>query len=231
MHSFGEGIALSSQFWAAMLALLLLCCLASFTWGMRSFFLLPARMTLGMKITNVAGTGSALLHFWAIFSARDLSGPLCKIGAATYVFGFGLFWWTVGANRLSPLPACFSPNRHHCLNKRGPYRFVRHPFYCSYLLAWLAGPLATWNLWLLPTLFVLIALYVTAALREESDFAGNPLLARQYREYCNETARFVPNPWKLWTRTWIAARLRPPSPSIGRRMYARLFRRGSDFRQ
>ena len=183
-----------------LLALLLLCCLASFGWGMCRFFTRPDRMTLGMKVTAVLGAAFAFLYLWAILAADDISVLSCSIAASLCVSACGLFWWAVGANWKRPLPACFSPNRCLHLNRRGPYRFVRHPFYCSYLLAWFTGVVATGNLWLLPTALVMLAIYASAARREEEHFACGPL-ADDYREYRNHTGQLVPNPRKLWART------------------------------
>jgi protein-S-isoprenylcysteine O-methyltransferase Ste14 len=179
-----------------MLLVLLLLCLGSFSWGMRSFFVRPAHMTRGMKATTLAGAGSALLHVWAISLTHDLSAPGFYMSAAVYVCAVILFWWAVNANRSHPLRACFSENRPLHLNRRGPYSFVRHPFYCSYLLTCLAGLIATRNPWLLPTVIVMVVIYAIAAIREEEEFAHSPLAA-EYRQYRQDTGRFFPRPRKL----------------------------------
>ena len=102
-----------------------------------------------------------------------------------------LFWWAVAANRLRPLAACFTAIRPAHITVTGPYCLIRHPFYCSYLLAGLAGFAGTGNLWLLPTTAAMSAIYVIAAFREERQFSHGPL-ADEYERYRNRTRMFFP---------------------------------------
>ena len=78
----------------------------------------------------------------------------------------------------------------------GPYRVVRHPFYCSYLLVWLAGLVATAKWWLALTVAIMVAIYLRAARFEERKFLDSAL-ARHYRDYQARTGQLVPNPWKV----------------------------------
>ncbi len=89
--------------------------------------------------------------------------------------------------------------------EHGPYRFVRHPFYCSYLLAWAAGFVATAQTWLLPTVAVMLVIYVRAAKLEEEKFTRSPL-AGTYERYRSRTGLFLPNPVKLLAPRRPAAR-------------------------
>lgn len=179
-----------------LLAVLLLMCLASFTWAVRNFFIRPEQMTAGLKITLLAGILFAPLHFLTILHAPVLPMPAVTIGAMLYCLALAIFWWTVAAHRRRPLAACFSQNEQLHLVQHGPYRFVRHPFYCSYLLAWLAGALATLNVWLGLTFIVMFVLYLIAARNEENKFASSPL-AEAYARYRSATGRFLPSPFKL----------------------------------
>jgi protein-S-isoprenylcysteine O-methyltransferase Ste14 len=139
---------------------------------------------------------SALLHFRAIFSVHHLTLPRFSVAAAMYVAAIGLFWWAVRVNRTRPLAACFSTAGTPYLNTCGPYRLVRHPFYSSYLLAWLSGVIATEDWILLPTVMVMFTIYVNAALREEEEYERGPLAA-EYRLYRSRTGQFFPKFWKL----------------------------------
>src|SRR5262245_51715808 len=121
------------------LAALLLACVASFGWAMRRFFVKPAGTTPGMQFTKSCGVVFTLVHLAAILLSRAV--PLNRlVGAISlYVAALLLFWWTWSTNRGRPLTAVFSPDRPGHLVTSGPYRLVRHPFYCSYLLMWFAG--------------------------------------------------------------------------------------------
>jgi len=73
----------------------------------------------------------------------------------------------------------------------GPYRFIRHPFYASFLLAFLSGAiLLPHPLVLACGLYALAVLSFTAACEErrlcESSFGG------EYRAYMASTGRFFP---------------------------------------
>lgn len=178
-----------------LLAVLLLMCFASFAWAVRNFFVKPEQRTVGLKITLLFGSLFALLHLLTILYTVVLPVP-AVIAALLYCLGLAMFWWTVIANRLKPLAACFSPNEQLHLVQHGPYRFVRHPFYCSYLLVWLAGAVGTLNLLLGLTCAVMFVLYLIAARKEESKFAASPL-AEPYALYRRATGGFLPSPLKL----------------------------------
>jgi protein-S-isoprenylcysteine O-methyltransferase Ste14 len=180
---------------SALLATLLLICLLSFGWGMRYFFVQPRRKTVGMKATALVAFLTALLHFQAILSMRDVPATRFGIACAAYLASAALFWWSVRASRAILLAACFSGDGPVHLNTRGPYSLVRHPFYSSYLLASLSGLIATANVSLVPTVIAMFIIYRTGARREEAHFDAGPLAA-QYSLYRRCTGRFFP---KIWT--------------------------------
>ena len=76
-------------------------------------------------------------------------------------------------------------------HERGPYRFVRHPFYLAYSIGWLPGPIVTLNPWLLLTNVWMGFLYYRAASLEERLFLEGPN-AESYREYQQRTGMFLP---------------------------------------
>jgi protein-S-isoprenylcysteine O-methyltransferase Ste14 len=80
--------------------------------------------------------------------------------------------------------------------RRGPYGLVRHPFYCSYLLAWVAGVFASRQWWLAITPAIMLAIYWRAARWEENKFSNTPL-AGQYAAYRAAVGMLMPNPLKL----------------------------------
>lgn len=185
-------------FLQALLTVLLVACFGSFTWAVRNFFVKPERLTPGLRITLLVGTLFALLHLAVILTTRDLQLLPVAVAACLYCFALAIFWWAIAANRVKPLSACFSQNEQLHLVQHGPYHFVRHPFYCSYLLAWLAGAVGTLNILLGFTSVIMFVLYLTAAVKEESKFASSPH-ADAYARYRSSTGRFFPKPFKLTT--------------------------------
>jgi protein-S-isoprenylcysteine O-methyltransferase Ste14 len=178
------------------LILLLLSCLVSFGWAMRYFFVRPIGMTAGMRITSGLAFLFSILHLAVLLRARHLVPERGWIAVILYLSSLGLFWWAVRVNRRSPLSACFSTDVPSHLTSCGPYRLMRHPFYCSYLATWTATVIATSEWWLLITVAVMFGLYLRAARLEERKFSSSGLDA-QYTQYRANTGMFVPNPAKL----------------------------------
>ena len=73
----------------------------------------------------------------------------------------------------------------------GPYRFVRHPLYLSYLIAFLACFVALPH-WITALMVVFnVALFTHAARDDEKRIAGSPLAAR-YAEYRKRVGMLFP---------------------------------------
>jgi protein-S-isoprenylcysteine O-methyltransferase Ste14 len=163
---------------------------------MRVFFVQPAGYTTGMKVITTLGAAFAVLHFTAIVSAHHVPVEWSVAAFVAYLGSLALYWWTVAVNRAQPLSAAFSPDVPRHLVQRGPYRLIRHPFYTSYLLMWLAGVPASGEWWLLATVAIMTGVYVRAALSEERKFSNSPF-AGAYDEYRRRTGLLVPNPLKM----------------------------------
>lgn len=187
----------------AVSAILLIGSLASFQWGMRKFFTQPAGDNGGMKLIRLCGSAFALLHFAAIVATPHVTRWQALGGDSLYLAGMGLFWRAIRVNRDRPLSAVFSPDSPLHVVQQGPYRLVRHPLYCAYLLVWTAGVIATGRLWLIPTALAMGIVYARAAQMEEQKFASSSL-AVAYQHYRSRTGMFLPNPLKALrsARSW-----------------------------
>ncbi len=138
-----------------------------------------------------AATVSTLCQLAALALARAPGLTLLIAGLACYVVGNVLYWWALAAHgKARPAFACL-PANPTALTATGPYCLVRHPIYAAYLMCWLAGALATGQLWLLGTVAVMGILYSRAARKEEAEFLSSPL-AEQYRAYQRRTGMFLP---------------------------------------
>src|SRR5262245_32504560 len=82
----------------------------------------------------------------ALWPGRALA-PTAWLGVALFVAALALWLWTILTSRAAGLSVAFSRDAPTRLLEAGPYRFVRHPFYTSYSLTWLAGCVATWRWW------------------------------------------------------------------------------------
>ena len=111
-----------------------------------------------------------------------------------------LFFWTVATTRSQRLRLAYDPEPPGFLVQVGPYRYIRHPFYASYILFWLGCAVATQHPLSLAFLIAMVAFALVAAFREERSFEGTPFAA-EYRRY-RQTAGL------LWPRFGASNSLR-----------------------
>jgi protein-S-isoprenylcysteine O-methyltransferase Ste14 len=175
---------------------LLVGCLGSFTWAMSRFFTQPVGSTTGKRVISVCGAMFGIQHLCVIWFSSNLTAERSLAGSVLYIGSAGLFWWAIKTSLSSPLSAAFSPDLPTHLVAEGPYRIIRHPLYCSYLICWLAGLVVTASLWLVPSVAVMVIIYLLAAVREEQKFMQSPL-SDAYQQYHSRTGLLVPTPLKL----------------------------------
>lgn len=167
------------------------CCFTSFVWAMKHHFRTVDQFPSGARAIQVIGGICTLLHLAALFYPGSSREATTVIALLLYCASFALFWVCVRVNRKGPLSVAFSTDKPGHLVTRGPYRFVRHPFYVSYSLAWIAGIIASARPWLLLSLLVMGAIYYRAATFEERKFASGELAAA-YENYRRRTGMFIP---------------------------------------
>jgi protein-S-isoprenylcysteine O-methyltransferase Ste14 len=161
---------------------------------MRHFFQKPSGDVEGMKLIRASSSLFAIIHLICLLRVPVLylGSAQVWVGATVYAASLALFWWAIQTNRAKPLSAAFSPDSPVHLVQQGPYRFVRHPFYTSYLLAWTAGVFATGQALLILTVVLMVVLYYRAAHYEEDKFRTSSL-GPAYKSYRASTGLFFPN--------------------------------------
>lgn len=117
------------------------------------------------------------------------------IGSLLYICGLNLLLATFRANRRRLLSVAFSEDVPEHLVLWGPYRYVRHPYYASYCMTWLAGFAATGNALIAGTFLLMLVLYMWAARFEERKFL-NSSYAAAYEHYRCTTGMFLPRLWR-----------------------------------
>lgn len=167
--------------------ILALACFLSFGWGMACHFRRIGKPAAWMRVTASLAIPFALLNLAALFS-RDLRFPVSA--SVLYAASLSLFWSSVSVSK-GALAACGQSNVSSCLVTRGPYRFVRHPFYLSYDLAWIAGFIATAWWPLIVIAIVMASLYERFVIEEERGFLDGAL-AQEYSAYKNRTGKYLP---------------------------------------
>ena len=175
------------------LAVLSVACFGSFAWAVKGHFRSQGPVPTGMRLISVASLASM-----AWFLERLLFDDLASswmIAAAMIAAAFILFWWAVRTTKPRRLTLAFDDDLPSFLHRRGPYRWVRHPFYAAYVLFWVATSLATPGVlpWVVPVGFAVI--YVVAARKEERKFETSPL-ALEYVRYRSQTGMLLPLRWR-----------------------------------
>ena len=181
-------------FWKILLVAFSLACFISFAWAIKKHFRTAndsGEMPAGMRIISLLGLLFMILQLIAMVIIVEFSFWTAVAGALFYISSFALFWCAIAATRQKRLTLAFSEDAPEHLLSSGPYRYVPHPFYSSYVLFWLAGVVGTLQWWLLPSVIVMTALYFRAARLEETKFAaGN--LSTEYLHYREQTGMFLP---------------------------------------
>jgi len=161
----------------------------AYIWSVRNHFVSDV-MPAGARIIAAAVTTSTIIMLaltWLI--SQPLPAQLA--GLAIQVFSVWIFFAAIQASRQARLRFVFDPAHPHSLVDQGPYRLVRHPFYVSYSIFWFGWGVATWSVFAIPSVVVLIWLYIKAARLEESNFEASPL-SGEYQAYRSRTGFFVP---------------------------------------
>jgi protein-S-isoprenylcysteine O-methyltransferase Ste14 len=164
-------------------------CFAAFSWAVKGHFQSVGTIPEGMRLTSLlslAGFAWFLIRLFVSTASTSWPAAVALFIAALLVFG-----WTLRATRTDRPTLAFADDTPQFLLRHGPYRYVRHPFYASYLLFWAGTALATpgWLPWLVPA--VMLTLYYRAAASEEQKFARSDL-AQAYETYRQRVGMFLP---------------------------------------
>ena len=164
---------------------------ASLSWGVKGHFTASGGVAPGMRLLTMLSIASFAWFLWARLTWAASGHAANRVadlaGLVLLSLELALFWWAVRSTRVRRLTLAFSADRPAFLHQSGPYAWVRHPFYLSYGLFWVATALLCpgWAHWLAPA--AMIAVYVRAARMEEAKFADSDL-AVAYERYKSRTA-------------------------------------------
>ena len=123
------------------------------------------------------------------WSAVALPAPVRWSGVVLIAAATALLFWTLrtlGAN----LTDTVVTRKAHTLVIKGPYRWVRHPFYDAVAMLLLAFSLAAANWFMLLTGVLVFTLLAVRAPREEARLVAR--FGDDYRAYMARTNRFLP---------------------------------------
>lgn len=163
-----------------------------FAVALQKFFVQPPVLTRRQRFFQDLSIVVGVTHGLALLVLDSAGDARAGIGVAMYVVSLALFLAAIEAARRVPMTRTFvyEPKCSTILTQ-GPYRFVRHPIYVSYSLAWSAAPMATNNLFLALTAVGMIACYLASARAEERILLSGPRGA-DYAAWQQRTWRAIP---------------------------------------
>lgn len=163
----------------------------SFIWAAFRRFRMPEQPPRGVKILSLLAILCQLTILLALLLNPLIRTLAFGAGLSLMVLSTGLFWWCLYTHGRQYLSAAYADDKPKYLVARGPYRFIRHPFYTAYMLTYLGGFVATQVWWAALATLIPIGMYVHAAHFEERKFAQSEL-AGPYAVYRRKTGLFWP---------------------------------------
>lgn len=166
----------------------------SFIWAALAFFKPQSDSArFGRAVVSIAGLVATVSSLWGIGqNVRLTDVPLRDLASAIlFLMASGLFWWTIFAVKKIRFDFAMSDVTPGAIAIDGPYQYVRHPFYGSYILGWLAGIVAAPSIIQIVAALALLGVYVVSAKREQ-EIILNSQFGASYAVYMGKTGMFFP---------------------------------------
>lgn len=145
-----------------------------------------------LNTLKICFTLTYFAQFWSLYHNPSYEWTPYRIaGALMLAISLVLFWWAKKANEQRPLTLAYHSDEPVHVNRQGPYRYIRHPFYSSYLACFVAVTLYTLSPFSLAGSIVMYLVYDHAAKFEEEKFMKSSL-REQYELFMQEAGRFFP---------------------------------------
>lgn len=176
----------------ALLMVLFLANVATILRGLNSTFVTGTPTWHGWLI-RIGSPISWLAGLVAMAAAPSQRPGEQLVAVAAFLGSFFMFRAATRATEKNRFTWAFSTDIPNHLVRTGPYKWVRHPFYCSYLmLAW-GSVFATYaKAWVIAPVLMLSCIYRFAIHVEERKFANSPL-AESYAVYRTEVGMLLPS--------------------------------------
>jgi protein-S-isoprenylcysteine O-methyltransferase Ste14 len=165
-----------------------------FIWSALKFFVRKSQKHhIGQLAIKVVG-GIQIFVVLGLTIFENTSFEQILISTALFLLSTFYFYWTLklAINNRDHFNFAFSESNPKVLFNSGPYRYIRHPFYFSYIIAWIGSIVITnFNLFVIVASLILIVCYFTAAIQEEREFLLSDK-SGEYLEYISKSWRFLP---------------------------------------
>lgn len=159
--------------------------------ALQDFFLDSRVNNPKIRALQDVGVGFAVMHFGGLVLLGSVGPVWAGVAMAMYVVATLLFLAALESARRVQLPRTLVDDpMPRALITSGPFRFVRHPFYIAYSLAWLAAPVATHGPVITVSGLIAVGVYIVAARREERLLAAH--FGDTYEQYRRRTGMLLP---------------------------------------
>ncbi|MFQ5444336.1 MAG: methyltransferase family protein [Nitrospinales bacterium] len=138
-------------------------------------FCFPARLISAFFTTNYA------CNLYFIYRG-NISTWEFALSFLIYSLSVWLYFWALSVAKGKELFLIYTGKPPRDIVKEGPYRYIGHPIYFSYILFVLAGVFGSGNYYLTVTFLITAAIFFKAAKSEES-FLASSELGSKYLKY------------------------------------------------
>lgn len=164
---------------------------SSFIWGTYFFFRMKEKLNSLILANFTLFLTIMCLNLYYFANLPKVINPSIRVGVSLTLFSVVLFWWAIRHARRVYLGVAFNQSYpSQDLLSTGPYAMVRHPFYCSYMLAWIGGALMSQS-WVPAVPIVLIYLLYRKAVKQEEETL-KALFGTRYEAYQQKTGLLFP---------------------------------------
>jgi len=171
---------------------LLTACFISFSWAVIAVFQKPnEKMPTKMYILGILSNLFFFGQLALLFKQNDQNLGIAIIGLLLLSLSLGLFWSAVPYAKSIQLGIAFAKKTSPKILMEGPYKFIRHPFYTSYLMFWFAAFLVIQSYCLLISV-VVMAWFYFSAINEEETMLLNSEMGELYKSYRLKTGAILP---------------------------------------
>jgi len=172
-------IALSSFYF--LIKLLGVSNLIGFIWAAAFHFKHPQKPDPRKYIISFCALFATGVNLFVFLSIHEIPIYQVLFSFCLFVTSAIIFWSAILISR-GRLDFAFSKQNPSLIIKNGPYKYMRHPFYMSYSLTWLAGFVLSFNLVAGIAALIMFGLYYNAAKYEEKQILESEL-KNSYLEY------------------------------------------------
>ncbi len=169
-----------------------LLCFGSFLWSVIGVFRKPkGSISVMYRVLQVSSVWTWVYSIYAISLKSSLVLWVQIPALILALFSLWIFWATRNWIKEKDFSLVFNNEAPSHLETCGPFSWVRHPFYSSYLLCYFSVVLFTLDLLMAVTVIFMVALYFKALNDEERKFQLGEF-SEAYNQYREKTGALFP---------------------------------------